>query len=151
MSVEIIRWSNQSKWLAFKRRFIYPFKWFYQRNIWCLGFRLHCVRIFASAVWHFDTCDYAPTLRLMQIGFREMSRLHKEHGHVTDSHRIARRTLIVSELCRRLEEDNYETLAGYARYEQMNEKQRQQWATHTTYLAQQDADYLGRMLKNVRC
>jgi hypothetical protein len=150
-TVETIRRPREyGGWLGFKRRFIYPFRWFCRSHLWCFVFRLRCVRLFASAVWHWDSCDYAPTLELMRIGFREMSRLHREHGHRTDSARIARKTLIVSELCRRLADDDYEMLAGHAHYERMNERQRRRWAEHATYLAKQDAEYLGRVLRDVR-
>lgn len=149
-SVEIISQRKDDKWLTFKRRFIYPFFWFYRSHIWGLGFRLRCVRLFASSVWHWDSCDYAPTLRMMQIAFREISRMHKEHGHTVDAEKIARQTLIASELCRRLEEDDYETLAGYARYEQMSERQKRAWAKHASYLGKQDAEYLGKMLRHIR-
>jgi hypothetical protein len=150
-TVETIgRRREYSGWLGFKRRFIYPFKWFYRRNIWGFGFRLRCVRLFAAAVWHWDTCDYAPTLHMMEIAFREISRLHRENGITSDSRKVARRTLVVSELCRRLHDDDYAELAGHARYDRMSDRQQRAWAKHTNYLAQQDADYLGKVLRNIR-
>lgn len=152
MSAEVIgRRDEQDRVLAFKRRFVYPFRWFYLSHIWGLRYRLRYVRLFASAVWHWDSCDYAPTLRMMQIAFREMSRLHRENGITVDAHKVARKTLVASELCRRLQDDDYETLAGHAHYDSMNERQRQRWAKHTTYLGQQDAEYLGKVLRDVRC
>src|SRR5687768_6481471 len=108
MSVEVIGQGSDDALLAFKRKYLYPFRWFYRRNVWGLRTRLRYVRLFASAVWHWDSCDYAPTLRLMEIAFREMSRLHTENGITMDAHKVARKTLIVSELCRRLHDDDYE-------------------------------------------
>lgn len=106
--------------------------------------------MFAAAVWHWDSCDYAPTLEMMRIAFSEISRMHAERGHLVSSEKTAKQTKIVAELCRRLGEDDYETLAGYARYDEMNERQRQRWAIHTGYLGKQDSEYLGRMFKHVR-
>lgn len=136
--------------LTFKRKYVYPFKWFYQSHIWGLRIRLSYLRLFASSVWHWDSCDYAPTLRIMEVCFREMSRLHTERGIVVDSPRVARQTLIVAELCRRLHNDDYADLAGYERYDQMTQKQKQRWAKHTEYLANQDVVYLGRMLRHIQ-
>ena len=148
--VEHIKPGEYHGWLGVKRRFIYPFKWFYQSHIQGFWFRLRCVRLFASAVWHWDSCDYSPTLEMMNIAFREISRLHREHGQVVDSPRVARHTLIVAELCRRLGEGSYYDLAGYARFDQMTDRERAAWAKHVNYLAQQDAEYLGRMFRFVR-
>lgn len=135
---ERLRRMESDPWLRFKRRWIYPFRWFYERNLWCFSFRLHCVRVFASAVWHFDTCDYAPTLRLMAIAFREMSKHHTEHPIIMDSKRVARQTMVASELCRRIESDDYGALTKPRDYE------------HAEYLVKQDIEYLGKTLKYIR-
>src|ERR1041385_7921722 len=58
-----------------------------------------------------SACDYAPTLKMMEIAFREIARLHSEHPHLVSSQKTARQTLIVSELCRRLHDDDYHELA----------------------------------------
>lgn len=87
---------------------------------------------------------------MMELCFRGISELHRDHGHVVDSDKVARETLIVAELCRRLHTDDYAELAGYDRYDEMNELQRRKWAQHTAYLANQDAEYLGKMFRKVR-
>lgn len=133
-------------WLGFKRRFIYPFKWFYQSHIWGLRFRLRNVRMFASVVWHWDSCDYAPTLRMMEIAFREISRLHRHHGHLVSSEKTAKQTSVVAEICRRMHDDVYFDNARNT----FNGGQGRRWAEHVTYLGKQDSEYLGRMFRFVR-
>lgn len=144
--VEIIGQREYAGWLGFKRRFVYPFKWFYRSHIWCLRFRFRCVRLFASAVWHWDTCDYAPTLEMMEIAFREISRLHAEHPHLVSSAKTAKQTKVVAELCRRLQRDDYFDLAR----NELNGRGGERWAKHVDYLGRQDSEYLGKMFKHVR-
>jgi hypothetical protein len=133
-------------WLGFKRRYIYPFRWFYQAHIWGFGSRLRSVRMFAGAVWHWDSCDYAPTLEMMEIAFKEISRAHTEHGNLVSSDRTAKQTRVVAELCRRLrEEDQYDLARN-----EFNHGEGRRWAEHVGYLAKQDADYLGRMFRFVQ-
>ena len=138
------------KWLKFKRRYIYPFRWFYQSHIWGLRFRLSNVRRFASVVWHWDTCDWSPTVRMMEIAFKGISDLHRTNGIVMDSEKIARQTLIVSELCRRLQSDDYAEIAGWHRIDEMNPVQQKNWARHSEYLANQDVAYLAKTLLHLR-
>lgn len=147
MSVEVItRPHEYTGWLGFKRRYIYPFKWFYRSHIWGLRFRLRNVRMFASAVWHWDSCDYSPTLEMMQIAFRAISRLHTEHGHLVSSEKTAKQTKIVAELCRRMCDDVYFNNARNA----FNGGKGQRWAKHVDYLGKQDSEYFGRMFRFVR-
>jgi hypothetical protein len=146
MSAEVIGQREYDGWLGFKRRYIYPFRWFYQSHIQGLRFRFRCIRIFASAVWHWDSCDYAPTLKLMEIAFKEISRLHSENGHLVSSDKTAKQTLIVSELCRRLHDDDYHDLAKGAIG---TSRKFARWG-HIDYLGRQDSEYLGRMFKFVR-
>lgn len=148
VEVEIIgRRRNPDKWLAFRRRYILPFKWFYQSHLWGFWFRVRNCLMFATALWHWDWIDYAPTLRLMDIAFRHISRMQADHGHLVSSDKTSKQTLIVAELCRRLEQDDYETLAGYDA-ESGNHKRG--WVEHSNYLAKQDIEYLGRTLRHVR-
>lgn len=133
--------------LEFKRKYIYPFRWFYQSHIWGFWFRVRCVIMFADAVWHWDSCDYSPTVRLMEIAFRRMMILHRDHGCLLKATRTAKQLLIVSELCKRIQEDNYADLAGHANYDSMSEFQRTKWARHTNYLQKQDVEYLGKMMR----
>jgi len=145
MSAAIRR--SDSRALRFKRRFIYPFRWFYQSHIWGLRGRIRYVRLFASAVWHWDSCDYVGTLELMRIAFAEISRAHRESGHVADSPIVAKQTAVVAELCRRLEADDYYDLAR----NEIHGREGQAWAIHVGYLGKQDAEYLGRMLRHIQC
>lgn len=147
MSAEVIGQREYDGWPGFKRRFIYPFKWFYRSHVWGLRFRLRWVRLFASAVWHWDTYDYAPTLEIMEIAFREISRLHNEHPHLVSSAKTAKQTKIVAELCRRLQADDYFDLA---RSELRKSGDGGRWAKHVDYLGRQDSEYLGKMFKYVR-
>lgn len=147
MSVEVIgRHREYDGWLGFKRRWIYPFKWFYRSHVWGLRFRLRNIHMFASAVWHWDSCDYAPTLEIMEIAFREISRLHTHHGHLVSSDKTAKQTKVVAELCRRLQRDDYFDLAR----SEVKGRRGRHWAEHVDYLGKQDAEYLGKMFKFVR-
>lgn len=115
----------------------------------CLG--LKNIWRFKSAVWHFDTCDYAPMLKLLQIATREMAVQHLEAGHSKDSKNRGRELLIVSELCRRLYDDNYFENAGYgSTWGQKTGKQQRRVAVHAQYMEKQDADLLGKMFQMVR-
>jgi len=118
-------------------------------RLWCLYVGLRNCWRFRSVVWHFDTCDYAPLMDMLSTAARLMATHHQKHGKVTSSERSAKQLLIVSELCRRLEADDYPELAGYehAAYPQWSSRRRTYVWQHAEYLAQQDIDYLGRMLK----
>jgi hypothetical protein len=148
MSAEILpRKREYHGWLKLKRQYVYPFRWFYQSHIWGLRFRVRNCLMFADALWHWDWIDYAPTLRLMEIAFRHISRMQAKHGHLVSSDRTAKQTLIIAELCRRLEADDYETLAGY---DAEGRRHKRGWVEHSNYLAKQDIEYFGRIFRYVR-
>lgn len=134
-------------------RFLLPLKWFYEAHLWCFWTRVRFVFLFADAVWHFDTCDYAPLMRLVHVATKEMARLYKEHGHVVDSEKIARQLTVVSELCKRIEADDHFTNAGYnpKTWRDLPDCERQRIVKHTEYMAKQDAAYLGKMMARVQC
>lgn len=107
---------------------------------------------FRRAVWNFDTCDYSGLLALMREATKRMSEHHRDHGHCINADRTAKQLFIVSALCGRLGGDTgtYEELAGYARYDTMNETQRRHWANHSDYLATQDIEYLRKMFRHIQ-
>lgn len=114
---------------------------------------------FRKVVWRFDRCDYAHLLQLISFGAKEIASHHKEHPIVTDADRIAKELTIVSELCRRLADDDYFLLASGAKdwldvramLKGMNSKQKSRIFAHQEYLAKQDVAYLGKAFKRVRC
>lgn len=147
MSVEMIgQHRDYSRRLAFKRRYVYPFRWFYQAHIWGFWGRIRNCIMFASAIWHWDWIDSGCTLKLMEIAFRHMSKMQAEHGHLVSSDKTSKQTLIVAELCRRLEQDDYFDLAK----NELNGRGGLRWAKHVSYLGTQDSIYLGKMFRFVR-
>lgn len=133
--------------------FLLPLRWFYQAHIWGFGMRLRNIRLFADAVWHFDTCDYAPLLRLIHVATKEMARLYKEHGMVVGSERTARQLTVVAELCRRLEADDHFTQAGYKHetWPALSDFERKRISDHAEYMVKQDVEYLAKTMKDIRC
>ena len=132
---EKIRWQHLTMRLGFK-------------NLWR----------FRSAVWHFDTCDWAPMMRLMHVGFREMAIHHRDHSHTMGGPKRARQLMIVSELCRRLDDDEYSFSAwrvndwdGVLKSQRAaNDRQWKHVHAHEEYLVNQDITYLGKMLRHLR-
>lgn len=145
-SVEIIGQSEYTGWLGFKRRYVYPFRWFYQSHIWGFSSRVRNCIMFASAIWHWDWIDSGCTLEIMEIAFRYMSKMQAKHGHLVSSDKTSRQTLIVAELCRRLHDDGYFELAR----NELNSRGGQRWAKHVDYLGKQDSEYLGKMFRFVQ-
>jgi len=133
-------------------RFLLPVKWFYHAHIWGLRMRLRNLWIFADAVWHFDTCDYAPLLRLIHVATVEMRDMYRHHGRVVDSDKIARQITVVSELCKRMEREEYFDNAGYSRSDWglLPDKEKQRIARHATYMMRQDAQYLGKTMAKIQ-
>jgi hypothetical protein len=107
---------------------------------------------FFKAVWRFNTCDFAGLLVLIETATRLMRDHHRYNGVTVDAPKVARQLTVVSELCRRLREDNYLQNAGYGdgeAWSRMTEFRRKQVAKHACKMQQQDADYLGKMFKSV--
>jgi hypothetical protein len=82
---------------------------------------------------------------MMEIAFREISRLHAEHPHLVSSEKTSRQTLVVAELCRRLQRGYFDLARN-----ELNGRGGQRWAKHVDYLGKQDSVYLGRMFRFVR-
>jgi hypothetical protein len=120
-------------------------------NYLCVKYGLLNLWRFRSVVWHFDNCDYSPLLKLLQLATRQMSDHHKRSGRVVGSDKIARQLLIVSELCRRLERDQYFENAGYKRkdWKAKSPHRRSGIIEHAEYLQKQDLNYLGRTLQHL--
>jgi hypothetical protein len=107
---------------------------------------------FRSVVWHFDTCDYSPMLRMIQVATREMADATCTVKRTTDWQKRHRELIAVSELCRRLIADEYFENAGYSNgdeWKRFSRKKKQRIAKHAEYMNRQDAHYLGKMFKNV--
>jgi hypothetical protein len=88
---------------------------------YCFYFGVGNIIRFWRAVWHFDTCDYSGLMDLMRVATKTMAIHHRNHGHCVGSDRTAHQLRVVSELCKRLRDDDYAELAGHSRYEQMSE------------------------------
>lgn len=116
----------------------------------CFRYGIRNLFWFGRAVWNFDTCDYVHMLELVRISALKMAEYHEKHGVTVGRERTAHQLRMVAELSRRIIVDNYSDLAGHARYNQMTDKEKRHWALRTGYLAQQDAEYLGKMLKYVQ-
>jgi hypothetical protein len=127
-----------------------PYNWV-RWNYLCIKYGLLNLWRFRTVVWHFDTCDYSPLLKLLQLATRQMSDHHKRSGRVVGSDKIARQLLIVSELCRRLETDEYFENAGYKRkdWKTKSPRTRSGVIEQAEYMQQQDLAYLGQMLQHM--
>lgn len=123
-------------------------------DIWWRWWCIYCGLInfwrFRKVIWHWDSCDYAPTLDLMEVAFREISRLHTENGHLVSSKRTAKETFIVANLCKRLSADDYDQLAKNKPTNALNEHEARAWIKHVEYLAAQDIALLGKMFRKVQ-
>lgn len=121
-------------------------RWYYTtkygvRNLW----------IFFRAVWYFRSWDYTGLLELMWISARELRSSQELNRHV-GSEKETKRLLIVETLCKRLYADEYFRNAGYQRdrWKDLTDS-RQSWiAKHSSYMAKQDAIYLGKMMKFIQ-
>jgi hypothetical protein len=133
-------------------RFLRPLRWFYDAHIWCFWTRVRFLRLFAYSIWHFDTCDYAPLLRIIHVATKEMARLYREHPLVVGAEKTAKQLTVVSELCKRLEADDYFENAGHDgdSWQRLPDHRQRQIAKHAEYMAKQDTEYLGKMLTRVR-
>ena len=80
-------------WWAIKTATI----WKFFRNLW----------LFRKALWGYRSYDYHGMLEFMETCARDMSRRHKEHGHLMRSEETAKELKVFAELLRRVNEDNY--------------------------------------------
>lgn len=103
---------------------------------------------FRKSVYHFNASDYSYLLWLMADATQEMSRHHREDGVAADRDKMARQLLVVTELCKRLREGNYFMMAGYRRG--LTSAQASRVFAHSDYMAKQDVEYLGKMLRHMR-
>lgn len=71
--------------------------WKFLRNLW----------LFRKALWGYRSWDYHGMFQFMETSARDMSRCHKEHGHLMRSEETAKELLVFAELLRRVNEDNY--------------------------------------------
>ena len=71
--------------------------WKFLRNMW----------LFRKALWGYRSWDYHGMFQFMETCARDMSRCHKEHGHLMRSEETAKELLVFAELLRRVNEDNY--------------------------------------------
>jgi hypothetical protein len=69
----------------------------FARNLWT----------FKRALYEYASWDYSGTLRLMETAFKDMSESHKNHSQHLCQDRKVRELIILSELCKRLREDDY--------------------------------------------
>ena len=87
-------------------------KHFYWSHLMDFGYRLHNVRVFLPAVWHFSQCDFDGLLDLIRIAAREMAKAHQSDG-MGNWNKQARDLAVVTHICERLQEDKYDERAGY--------------------------------------
>ena len=80
-------------WWSFKTATI----WKFLRNLW----------LFRKALWGYRSWDYHGMFQFMETCARDMSRCHKEHGHLMRSEETAKELLVFAELLRRVNEDTY--------------------------------------------
>lgn len=71
--------------------------WKFFRNLW----------LFRKALWEYRSWDYHGMFQFMETCARDMSRCHKEHGHLMRSEETAKELLVFAELLHRVNEDNY--------------------------------------------
>lgn len=71
--------------------------WKYFRNLW----------LFRKCLWDYRSWDYSGMLLFMETCAQDMSRYHKEHGHLMRSEDTAKELLIFSKLLKRIREDRY--------------------------------------------
>ena len=80
-------------WWSFKTAAI----WKFLRNLW----------LFRKALWGYRSWDYHGMFQFMETCARDMSRCHKEHGHLMCSEETAKELKVFAELLHRVNEDNY--------------------------------------------
>jgi len=80
-----------------------------------------------------------------------MAEYHRKHGHLVRADRTGQQLAVVSQLCQRLNADEYFDKAGYdpETWRNRPDYDRHKIATHAGYMEKQDAEYLGRMFRYV--
>ena len=71
--------------------------WKFLRNLW----------LFRKALWGYRSWDYHGMFQFMETCARDMSRCHKEHGHLMRSEETAKELKVFAELLHRINEDTY--------------------------------------------
>lgn len=127
----------------------FPYRWMWgttRANLWCiyLAFKngLENIPLFFNAVWRFRAWDWTGMVELLEISAREMRKV-QEGGRHTGSERCAKQLMIIETLCRRLREENY--------YEMHGDRHDSIWADRVAYSVKNDAEYLARMMRYIRC
>lgn len=112
------------------------------RNFW----------LFGQAVWHFRDWDYVGLLNFIRISTRQMAICHRDRGITVSAPKTARKLTIVSELSKRLRDEDYFVNAGYERksWLALSDFEKTRLAKHRGYMAKQDAEYLGKMFRFVQ-
>jgi hypothetical protein len=119
---------------------------------WDTYYGVKNLKQFFWSVWEFRKWDYTGMLSLIQIAAKDMQSC-QENGIHDGSKRYARQLLIVKELSRRLQKDNYFENAGYGdgkNWENLSDVERTLIATRASVNAKNDAEYLGKMFKFVQ-
>lgn len=81
------------KYKAFRNATI----WKFIKNIW----------IFRKALWDYRAWDYTGLLTFMEVSARDMSRCHKENGHLMRSEDTAKELKVWADILQRVIEDDY--------------------------------------------
>lgn len=71
--------------------------WKFFRSVW----------LFRKALWNYRSYDYSGMLHLMETATKDMSECHKNYGNLVRSDKTAKELQIVSNLLKRVREDNY--------------------------------------------
>lgn len=72
--------------------------WKFFRNFW----------LFRKVLWNYRSWDYNGLLNFMETSARDMSRCHKDHGHLMRSEETAQELKVWAALIKRVREDNYQ-------------------------------------------
>lgn len=105
--------------------------------------------IYFPIIWIQRDWDWDYLSRLMEFKLRRMSRLFSEHGHLANSDRCARQTLICAHLLQRLREDEY-MLNNMPLRSSYEELPGWQWHKHVESLVRQDQELLLKTFKHFR-
>lgn len=137
----------------------FPYRWKTPRlawkNIthifWDLRNGMSNIPKFFAAVWWFRPWDWTGMVELLQVCAHEM-RLSIEINTVKHVgwERDRQRLLAVEQLCKRLLADDYFDNAGHNNWDKLSDHEKHRAAQHASYMENQDAKYLGKMLTFVR-
>lgn len=109
------------------------------------------VRRFWPVLKRFQVWDEYGLLLFMEIATKSMADCHRRHGQLVRSERTSQQLATVSELCKRLNADEYFEKAGYewSTWQTRPDHERSKIARHAGYMEKQDAAYLGRMFRHI--